>query len=354
MKTMEIIPKVNDRVIYTENDQRIAICAYLRKACEVETSKVLDLSKKDKEKVFDAYVLFDFNTSKIIEKFNVFIEDYPTIAYVRMKNMSDQDGDQFELCHYIPEVPIDPIPTCWWKTHKNLLYIVLSIFVIIAILFAVKELWPSRPSLEKLDEKVDTIPLGVQETSETIPAIEVCNNLADKGYLTISVPKNVLAKMYVSPDLNANGKSIDWNKVSDFITSNDTLFPKRDCKIFIHVYSKNTTDLTFTDTSFVFNMKEFVQYVVLEFAKDKELGNVTRKMLYNVSEERPIIFDVGGGIEPIVITSIYDLKQIPDYISQDLESFKIDSVDFYPYPKSIKGPTIFSNEYPSLKYLRLK
>lgn len=348
MKTMEIIPKENDRVIYTENDQRIAICAYLGENCVFETSKVISLSKKDKEKIFDAYVIFDINKNEIVEKYNVFIEDYPTIAYVRMKNMSDQDGDQFELCHYIPEVPIDSIPTCWWKTHKNLLYIILSICVIIAFIFAVKELWPSPP------EKVDTIPLGVQETSKKMPAIEVCNNLADKGYLTISVPKNILAKMYVSPDLKANSKSIDWNKVSDFITSNDTLFPKIDCKIFIHAYSKNTSDSTFTDASFVFNMKEFVQYVVLEFAKDKELGNVTRKMLYNVCGERPITFDVGGGIEPIIITSIYDLKQIPDYISQDLESFKIDSVGFYPYTKPIKGATIFSNEYPSLKYLRLK
>ena len=53
---MEIIPKVNDRVIYAENGQRIAICAYLGENCEVETSIVFDLSKKDKEKVFDAYV----------------------------------------------------------------------------------------------------------------------------------------------------------------------------------------------------------------------------------------------------------------------------------------------------------
>ena len=351
MKTMEIIPKVNDRVIYAENGQRIAICAYLGENCEVETSIVFDLSKKDKEKVFDAYVLFDLNTNKIIEKFNVFIEDYPTIAYVRMKNMLDQDGDKFELCHYISEVSIAPIP--WWKKHFRLLFVITSFCISIALYFAAVELLQNFLPSEKSEVR-DTIPSGAKETTKWMPAIEVCNNLANKGYLTISVPKNVLAKMYVSPDLKANGKSIDWNKVSDFITSNDTLFPKRDCKIFIHAYSKNTTDSTFTDTSFVFNMKEFVQYVVLEFAKDKELGNVTRKMLYNVSEDRPIIFDVGGGIEPIVITSIYDLKQIPDYISQDLESFKIDSVVFYPYPKSIKGPTIFSNEYPSLKYLRLK
>lgn len=349
---MEIIPKDNDCIIFTENESGLALCAYKGENCEVEADNVINSSKRDKEKLFDAYILIDTKISRVVEKHNVLIEDYPTIAYVRIENLTDQSGDKLELCHYIKKDEVEVIvPTSWWKKHNKLTFIVISLCPIIVALFAINELRQIFHDPETVDEPTDTIYHGHED-----PTIEASNNLLDGGYLALSIPKNVSAKMYVSPNMEADGTLIDWDKVSTHITSKDTLYPKRDCKIFIHVYDEKASEpISSTDYAFPFSMKAFVQYIILHnFKEHQKNWSVKRQMFYNVNKDYAITFDVGGGLDPIVITSIYDLKQIPDYISQDLESFKIDSVEFYPFTHKLKRETIFSKEYPSIKYLGLK
>lgn len=338
---MEIIPKDHNKVVYIENEQNLVLCAYLKNDQEVDKTNVFNATKKEKANLFEAFVLFDLNNSKIIDKYNVVVEIFPTIGYVRISNFRDENGDHLELCHYINNdasvVPILP----WWKSHLKLLFTigVLCFAVLVYILFPFPKPTPSRTP---------------NPSPKQTPIIEFDNNLTTNGKLSFSIPKGVKAKMYVTSNLNADINSVDWDKIKDYITAKDTLYPKRDCKIFIHAYSDKASENTYTNYEFVFDMKEFMQFLLVQFAKDKELNKIAKFMLYTVSDKHPFTFDVGGGIEPAIITSIYDLKQIPDFISQNLEGFKIDSVAFYPYAKPIKGATIFSKEYPSIKYIRLK
>ena len=340
---MKIIPKEHNKVVYIENGQNLALCAYLKNDQELDNDYAFNAPKNEKENLFDAFVLFDLKNNKIIEKYNVIVEDFTTIGYVRISNLHDENGEDLELCHYINNDASVVPPSPWWKSHFKLLFTIgVLCFAVLAYI-----LFPSPKPKPTPSPTPDPSP-------NPTPTIEFNNNLTPNGYLSFSIPKNVKAKMYVSSNLNADISSVAWDKINDSITAKDTLYPKRDCKIFIHAYSDKTSESTYTNYEFVFDMKEFLQFFLVQFAKDKELNKIAKFMLYNVNDKRPITFDIGGGIEPTIITSIYDLKQIPDYISQNMEGFKIDSVVFYPYDKPIKGPTIFSKEYPSIKYIRLK
>lgn len=349
-----IIPPNNDRVIYKENGQGIAICAYRRKDCIVNTENVMNLSQAQKENLFDAYVLFDTEKDKIIEKHNVFIDDYRVVAYVHISHLSDNNGNHLELCHYTVKTPIR---TSWWEAHSKTIFSAIALYCVTVItIYSADKLWIKLTAPKEQIETKDSTATAKQNPPVWIPTIEFDNNLASKGYLVFSIPEGVTAKMYVSPNLKASNESINWNKVTTSITSNDTLYPKKDCKIFIHAYSNQAPESAYNDYEFAFSMKDFVQFVILRFTNDKELlSGIAKQLFYHVSEKRPITFDIGGGIEPTTITSIYGLQQIPDYMSQDVENFKIDSIGFYPYdtPQK-KEATIFSKEYPGLKYIRLK
>lgn len=338
---MEIIPKEHNKIVYIENEQDLALCAYIKNDQEVDKINAFNATKKENTYLFDAFVLFDLNNNKIIDTHNVVVEDFPTIGYVRISNSRDENGDELELCHYINnEDPVVP-PSPWWKSHLKLLFTIgaLCFALVVCIFFIPPKSTPSHTS---------------NRSTKCTPTIEFNDNLATNGNLSFTIPKGIKAKMYVTSNINADINTIAWNKIKDTITAKDTLYPKRDCKIFIHAYSDIRQESTYTNYEFVFDMKKFLQFFLVHFVKDKELSKIAKYMLYSISGKQPITFDVGGGIEPTIITSIYDLKQIPDYMSQNMEGFKIDSVAFYPYDKPIKGPTIFSKEYPSIKYIRLK
>lgn len=344
---MEIIPKEHNNVVYIENEQNLALCAYLKNDKKVDKTNVFNTTKTERKNLFEAFVLFDLNNNKIIDKYNVVVEIFPTIGYVRVSNLSDENGDNLELCHFINNNDSIVPPSPWWKSHLKLLFTIcmLCLAVLVCLLF---EPWKPTPS------STPTSTSTPNTSPKWTPTIGYNNNLTTNGNLSFTIPKGVKAKMYVTSNLNADIKSVDWYKIKDTITTKDTLYPKRDCKIFIHAYSDKVSENTYTNYEFVFDMKKFLHFFLLHFAKDKELENIAKSMLYKVSGEHPITFDVGGNIGRQPITSINDLKDIPDYISQRPDLFNIDSVAFYPYARPIKGATIFSKEYPSIKYIRLK
>lgn len=348
---MKIIPKDLDKVVYIENEQNLVLCAYLKNDQAVDKTNVFNATKKEKAILFEAFVLFDSNNNKIIDKHNVVIENYPTIGYARITNLRDENGDDLELCHYINEdsfviddsfVPSSP----WWKSHIKHLFSIgaLCLAVLVCLLFK-----PQKKT------QISTPTSSPKTSSKWTPTIEFNNNLATNGNLSFTIPKGVKAKMYVTSNLNADIKSVDWDKINDTITAKDTLYPKRDCKIFIHAYSDKASENTYTNYEFVFDMKEFLHFFLLQYDKDKELDKIAKFMLNNVSTKLPITFDIGGSLELVPITSIENCKSEIQYmISQYKDTFKIDSVAFYPFAKPIKGATIFSKEYPSIKYIRLK
>ena len=112
---MEIIPKEHNKVVYIENEQNLALCAYLKNDQEVDNTYAFNATKK--ENLFDAYVLFDLNSNEIIDKHNVVVEEFPTIGYVRISNLHDENGEDLELCHYINNDASVVPPSSWWKSH---------------------------------------------------------------------------------------------------------------------------------------------------------------------------------------------------------------------------------------------
>ena len=66
-------------------------------------------------------------------------------------------------------------------------------------------------------------------------------------------------------------------------------------------------------------------------------------------------FKFDNGLERQSINSLDDLDySVIDFIKQDPNQFKIDSVGFNEYKSSRSNKVIFERQYPSINYIRLK
>ena len=361
---MNIIPNEINDIVILEFDNKV-ICANYNK--NIITDKPMrEMSLTQVKDISDAYVIFDLQSGKIIERHNILEEDFGTICYIRIKNKYDENGDNLKLCYYIPlggenkepvssEVsPKSFMPNFLGAFHSwiNKKYIII-LFLGICITIILIMLWPNKkPESPKIIADDDNI--GIQSNkNDSItyirPIIE--DHLMTKGYLCFSAPDSVKVKMYVSSNTQANGNRIDWEKVETYILHNDTLYPKRSCKVFLRAFPVATIDSVYCDYSYEFNMPYFVQNILLKIT-DKTNKDVAKDFFLNLDKNH-LLFD--NGLEQKEIASIRDLNDyVIEYIKQDPIAFKIDSVAFYNYSASVKGKTIFYKRYPSIKYIRLK
>lgn len=331
---MDIIPRDDASIILIEK-ANIAICAVKKENFEPE--EIFTFNSREKQEVLKAYVVFDLAQEKIIETYNVGKEDFGTIVYYWLSNQKDETGNGLELCHIIPEN--SPTP----KLHlKPPLWTILLLFLLTLLAGVVVVVVFPHPIL----------PNNVKNGSIT-PELIISDELQTKGYLAFSSPDSLIkVKMYVSPIANAKSDEIDWEKVSLHIMPKDTLYPKRNCRIFLHAYTlKAPSDIK--DFTFDFNMNDYVQYVILNMKKEDCLTHTALNFFMDV-EKKNIIFDFDTGRSRKCETADDINDFLIPYFEEGKGSIKIDSVAFYPYVKPIKGPTIFSKEYPSIKYIRLK
>ena len=87
--------------------------------------------------------------------------------------------------------------------------------------------------------------------------------------------------------------------------------------------------------------------------KEDNLARTALNFFMDV-EKKNIIFNFDTGRSQKCETADDINNFLVPYFEEGKGSIKIDSVAFYPYGKPIKGATIFSKEYPSIKYIRLK
>lgn len=348
---MYIIPNELDGIVLLEFENKV-ICANYNNMTDMQMQEMSLAHVKD---ISVAYVIFDLQNGKIIESHNILEEDFETICYIRIKNKYDENGDNLELCHYIPLNDKKPITSwisitiSWIKTNKKKIFI-LFLFICVTIVLIL--IWPKPEPLKIIDNKNKIEDQSNKNDSITYirPIIE--DHLTTKGYLCFSAPDSVKVKMYVSSNTQANGNKIDWEKVETYILHNDTLYPKRSCKIFLRAFPVATIDSVYCDYSYEFNMPDFVQNILLNITDETNI-DVAKDFFVSLDKNHLLFFD--NGLEQKKIASIRDLNDyVIEYIKQDPVAFKIDSVAFYNYSASVKGKTIFYKKYPSIKYIKSK
>lgn len=371
-KTMNLIISDIANVVFYENNHK-ALCALCCENQQTEDIQPIEYSSKKLKSLFEAYVVFDKLADSVIDSYNVEIEDFKTIAYVRICNIKDTNGDNIELCHYFPEastqgeetgdtgnedLPPTQIPL-WKKLIKEKK--IISIIGIIIITFVIFLL-----NVDKIDKFFHPSSNGTITTgnitgngSKEVAGIDSIgelvifeNHLTTKGYLCYDAKDKVKLKMYVSPYVNADNSLINWENVDTYIASKDTLYPKTNCSIFIRAYYDEDQSLT-SDYEFHFNIGEFVQHVLLTMKDDESIRDIAIDFLSGIGKNS---FKFDNGLEPTKnIKTLDDLDySVINFIKEDPVHFKIDSVGFDKYKSPISGKVIYSKQYPSINYIKLK
>ena len=369
-RTMNIIISDIKNVVLYENNHK-ALCALCCENQQPEDIQPIEYSSKKLKSLFEAYVVFDKLADSVIDSYNVEIEDFKTITYVRLCNMKDTNGDNIELCHYFPEtstqgeeigdtgneiLPRVQIPL-WKKLIMEKKFIsIIGIVIITSLLILlnldkidklIHSLSDNQTSVEIIDK--DSTKVDVISSMDEPVVFE--NHLTTKGFLCFNTKDNVKLKMYVSPNANADGSLINWDKVDTYITSKDTLYPKTNCSIFIRAYCDDNFSST-SDSVFRFNIGEFVQHVLLTMKDDESIRDIAIDFLSDIGKKG---FKFDNGLERQSINSLDDLDySVIDFIKQDPNQFKIDSVGFNEYKSSRSNKVIFERQYPSINYIRLK
>lgn len=370
-RTMNIIISDIKNVVLYENNHK-ALCALCCENQQPEDIQPIEYSSKKLKSLFEAYVVFDKLTDSVIDSYNVEIEDFKTIAYVRLCNMKDTNGDNIELCHYFPEtstqgeetgdtgneiLPRVQIPL-WKKLIMEKKFIsIIGIVIITSLLILlnldkidklIHSLSDNQTSVEIIDK--DSTKVDVISSMDEPVVFE--NHLTTKGFLCFNTKDKVKLKMYVSPNANADGSLINWDKVDTYITSKDTLYPKTNCSIFIRAYYDDNFSNT-SDSVFRFDIEEFVQHVLLTMKDDESIRDIAIDLLSGIGKNS---FKFDNGLEPAKnIKTLDDLDySVISFIKEDPVHFKIDSVGFDKYKSPISGKVIFNKHYPSINYIKLK
>ena len=369
-RTMNIIPSDIINVVLYENNHK-ALCALCCKNQQPEDIQPIEYSSKKLKSLFEAYVVFDKLADSVIDSYNVEIEDFKTIAYVRLCNMKDTNGDNIELCHYFPEASAqgeetedtgnENLPRVQVQLWKKLIMekkvisiigiVIITSLLILLNLDKIDKLIHSLSDNQTSVEIIDKDSTKVDVISSMDEPLVFENHLTTKGFLCFNTKDNVKLKMYVSPNANADGSLINWDKVDTYITSKDTLYPKTNCSIFIRAYCDDNFSST-SDSVFRFNIGEFVQHVLLTMKDDESIRDIAIDFLSDIGKKG---FKFDNGLERQSINSLDDLDySVIDFIKQDPNQFKIDSVGFNEYKSSRSNKVIFERQYPSINYIRLK
>lgn len=180
--------------------------------------------------------------------------------------------------------------------------------------------------------------------------IKITDNLTTKGYISFYIPNGILAKIKISRE-KIDNDSIDWHNVKNSLRSKDTLYPKSNCYIYIHSYSKEKNQTDYSNYSFNFDFKKFVQQVLLNY-NDEVYKCVARDLLSDV-ENNPICFD-NGATDVEIIDSYWGIRNnIIGFISENPQLYKIDSISFYD-TNNVQEKDFRIKKYPRIKYIKIK
>ena len=171
----------------------------------------------------------------------------------------------------------------------------------------------------------------------------VCAQLSEGKVYIISDAHEM--RYMVTHDKATCHNDIEWENVSDIITSYDTIYPKNDCIILFYREDTEGNIETSTQSRIEFNYCEFIENAIVN--DDMEV----LRQVFRLGEEYPLTIsygakyieeDVGYGTLDVFIEQIKEASKV----AHNMKKLRIDSISSYG-----ADCNILKKEYPSIKHI---
>lgn len=178
---------------------------------------------------------------------------------------------------------------------------------------------------------------------DTVVNLTVVNELATKGRLYAEEDSCLIIKYFVTSDMSINENTINWSQCP-FLNRNDTLYPKRNCLVFIRATLRDGNEDIFSQEKVNFDFNSYMEQLVITNSNPKRT-----KEILSYSFNRPLTICYDNATEDVCEKETD--KGFIDNLRTSLREgeYYIDSVAFYSNTDIMKD--ILSIQYPQLKYI---
>lgn len=163
-----------------------------------------------------------------------------------------------------------------------------------------------------------------------------------KVYIISDVPE---MKYMVVQDKAISHNDIEWENISDVITSSDTIYPKKDCIILFYREDTEGNRYTKTLSKIEFNYCKFIESAIAN--DDMEV----LRQIFCLEDEYPLTIsygtkyieeNVGFGTLDVFIAQIKEALRV----AHNIKKLRIDSISSYN-----TDCNILKKEYPCIKHI---
>lgn len=174
--------------------------------------------------------------------------------------------------------------------------------------------------------------------------LNIVNELTTEGRLYVKEDEGLAIKYFVSKNKRINEDAINWNDCSSLLAT-DTLYPKRNCAIFIRATLASGNINAVRQEMIDFNFNNHIEYLIKTNSNHKRT-----KELLSYSFNRPLTISYDNTTED-VCEKPTDKGYIDNLITSLREGeYHIDSIAFYSKPEDLQD-NITSKLYPQIKYI---
>lgn len=178
---------------------------------------------------------------------------------------------------------------------------------------------------------------------DTVVNLTVVNELATKGRLYAEEDSCLIIKYFVTSDMSINENTINWSQCP-LLNRNDTLYPKRNCLVFIRATLRDGNEDIYSQEKANFDFNSYMEQLVITNSNPKRT-----KEILSYSFNRPLTICYDNATEDVCEKETD--KGFIDNLRTSLREgeYHIDSVAFYSNMDIMKD--ILSIQYPQLKYI---
>ena len=215
---------------------------------------------------------------------------------------------------------------------KKITKIVVVLICTIIVFYGGKELYNVlKGSLTKTPEKEHKEEEGPICPPDTVVNLIVVNELS------------TIVKYFVTSDMSINENAIDWSQCP-LLNRNDTLYPKRNCLVFLRATLRNGNEEVYSQEMANFDFNSYIEQLVMTNSNPKRT-----KEILSYSFIRPLTICYDNATEDVCKKETD--KGFIDNLRTSLREgeYHIDSVAFYSNMDIMKD--ILSIQYPQLKYI---
>lgn len=177
----------------------------------------------------------------------------------------------------------------------------------------------------------------------TVVNLTVVNELATNGRLYAEEDSCLIIKYFVTSDMSINENTINWSQCP-LLNRNDTLYPKRNCLVFIRATLRDGNEDIYRQEKANFDFNSYMEQLVMTNSNPKRT-----KEILSYSFNRPLTICYDNATEDVCEKETD--KGIIDNLRTSLREgeYHIDSVAFYSNTDITKD--ILLKKYPQLKYI---